>query len=62
MWVVGSWDELLSVSEHDLEVKYEELKRGFELPALFMGYWRDLIRGTQRSQNPAGRTGREAHA
>jgi hypothetical protein len=44
IWILRDWDELLLIKEQDLEAKYDELKAGFRNPALFMDYWRRLIR------------------
>jgi hypothetical protein len=44
LWVLRGWDELLSLHPDELEAKYEALKGGFDSPALFMDYWRNLIR------------------
>jgi hypothetical protein len=49
LWIVTSWDEVVSVDERDLEGKYEDLKRGFDCPALFMDYWRRVILGKETS-------------
>jgi hypothetical protein len=45
LWILRNWEELLALREADLDAKYEELKGGFDAPALFMDYWRKLIRG-----------------
>jgi hypothetical protein len=39
LWLVDSYDELRGLQESDLEAKYEDLKAGFEHPALWMDYW-----------------------
>jgi hypothetical protein len=49
MWILRSWDELLSISEARLAAKYKELQGGFASPALSMEYWRRLIRASNTS-------------
>jgi hypothetical protein len=43
LWVVAGWEELRSIDERQLELKYEQLEQGFRCPALFMDYWRNQI-------------------
>jgi hypothetical protein len=64
LWIVGDWDELLSISEGELESTYEERKKGFDCPALYMDYWRKLILGkdTTKVDSEAGSERREAQA
>jgi hypothetical protein len=64
LWIVTSWDELLAVGEDDLETKYEELKSGFDCPALFMDYWRKVVLGqeTSKVEGAAGNARREVQS
>jgi hypothetical protein len=58
IWILQDWTELLSVSEQELEERYQGLRRGFSSPALFMDYWRQLIRdsaGPDRQAAPGSR-------
>jgi hypothetical protein len=62
LWILESWEELLSLRPDELEAKYEALKGGFDSPALFMDYWRDLVRGRPKATEPVGREHGVAHA
>ena len=48
IWIVDDWQELAGLSEKDLEKKYEEMKKGFESPALWSGFWNGKIGRTER--------------
>lgn len=39
LYIIDDWQELTTLSERDLAQKYEELKSGFESPALYAPYW-----------------------
>ena len=43
LWLVDSYEELVGVTEEQLEQRYAELVPGFECPALWMDYWRTEI-------------------
>lgn len=61
LWILGSWEELASITEQDLESRYEELMPRFSAPVLFMDYWRrrilhcsEAIRDAHRPRWPRG--------
>jgi hypothetical protein len=43
LWIVRSWDELLGITEVELEAKYASLKGALSSPVLFMDYWQRRI-------------------
>jgi hypothetical protein len=43
VWILPRWEDLLTLTEDDLEVKYEQLRLRFEAPALWMPFWKSLI-------------------
>jgi hypothetical protein len=57
VWILRTWDELLSISEAELAVKHKELQGGFASPALSMEYWRRLIRESNTSSPRAASRG-----
>jgi hypothetical protein len=49
LWIVDSYEELLNLTEDDLDRKYRELSVGFDRPELYTPYWyhRILSRATE---------------
>jgi hypothetical protein len=43
LFIVDDWSELKNLDVNSLSTKYNELKNGFDNPAIYMGYWMDLI-------------------
>ncbi len=44
MWLVDDWRELNSLTEADLDKKYQELWKGFDESKLYMDYWVNKIK------------------
>lgn len=43
LWIMAAWDQLPSLTEAELERKYQGMKDRFRCPALWMDYWRELM-------------------
>ena len=54
LWILDEWEDLLSITEADLESKYDDLRDKFRAPELSMDFWRRLVQVGSVAAAPGG--------